>query len=169
MNKLPIEIILEILFLLKDIDSYFNLFLVNKRINNICKQCSSQISKYFLNKYQVDYNDPTNFIYVYKKLNINDYSNDYLKILQLYFSYTGMKKIECYNKKITSIPAFPNLQELHCILNQITTLPKYPNLKKLNCKYNQITTLPKYPKLRVLNCNENKITTLQEYPELQEL
>jgi hypothetical protein len=47
----------------------------NKDFKNFCSQNKNYIAKIFLTKYQVDYKDPSNYIYVAHKANINDYKN----------------------------------------------------------------------------------------------
>ena len=54
-------------------DNLHNLCTSNKYFYNVCNNNKEWIAKFFLDKYQVEYNDPTNFIYVDNRKNIKNY------------------------------------------------------------------------------------------------
>jgi hypothetical protein len=57
---------------------------------NMCRDNKSFISKHILNICQVNYKDPTNFIYIINNKTIDDYKSnniwDYVKLLKLCIS-----------------------------------------------------------------------------------
>ena len=70
-----------------------------------------------------------------------------------------LKKLDCSNNKLTSLPELNNnLQVLDCSNNKLTSLPELNNeLIYLNCSYNQLTNLPELNnKLIYLNCSNNQ-------------
>jgi len=149
-----------------------NLCKTNPTFARWCKESKQIIFKTMFNKYQIDYKDPTNFIYVMNKINMNKVktiikSNDFKTIFKLYLKFYQEQSINCAWANITSIPIYPRLKLLECNNNQITTLPVMPKLETLNCDNNQITTLPVMPKLITLSCDNNQITTLPVMPALK--
>lgn len=82
--------------------------------------------------------------------------------------FTSLKKLHCYNHKLTSLNLTncTQLEEIYCYRNQLTNLvlPKHcPNLTKLYCANNQLTELnflsslnPK--KLQHLNISNNNFS-----------
>jgi len=63
-------------FLLKFIDTPNDLSSYcrqNKYFYNLCKENKNIISKHFLDKYQVNYQNPDDFIYIFNKVNQKDY------------------------------------------------------------------------------------------------
>jgi len=74
-----------------------------------------------------------------------------------------LKKLLCFNNKLTSLPELNvSLQELHCTRNNLTSLPELNNeLQVLYCSYNQLTSLPKLNnQLKRLYCHTNQLTGL---------
>lgn len=184
MNKLPLDIILEVILHLDPID-WKKMYILNKNLNKICVENEEYIAKKMLNKYNVDYQDPGNLIYVHTPY---DQERSFNSILDLYTEFYIRQAIVYNNKGITSIPSLPhleilvccdnkivsigecnNLDHLSCSNNRLTHLPFFPNLCMLICDGNNLTSLPEYPKLSVLICSYNNFFTLPEYPLLQEL
>ena len=178
MNKLPKELYFDIIKQ-SDIIEVKNICNQDNQFRNFCKQYKSSISKMLLDRYNVHYNDPTDFVYIMNNVDKNDYilleSDKYKKrinyhgILKLYLKFYNSTYIICIGKNITNIPSYPNLEKLLCGHNQLTGLPIYPNLKGLNCYNNRITKLPNYPDLKNLECNNNQLTQLPNYPKLNYL
>ena len=80
--------------------------------------------KEYLNKYQVDYTDPTNFIYVSLKVKMNEFKDinwDNQRILQLYMKHYDEHCIMCDGLNITSFPIYPNMTEFYGDNNQLTS------------------------------------------------
>ena len=74
-----------------------------------------------------------------------------------------LKKLLCFNNKLTSLPELNvSLRELHCTRNNLTSLPELNNeLQVLYCSYNQLTSLPKLNnQLKRLYCHTNQLTGL---------
>ena len=178
MNKLPKELYFDIIKH-SNITEVKNICNQNNQFRNFCKQYKSNISKMLLDRYNVHYNDPTDFVYIMNNVDKNDYilpeSDKYKKrinyhgILKLYLKFYNTTYIICIGKNITNIPSYPNLEQLLCGNNKLTRLPNYRKLKYLNCGSNQLTQLPIYPKLTELQCNNNQLTQLHDYPKLTEL
>src|SRR6516162_9827527 len=88
---------------------------------------------------------------------------DYFEIVE------NLRKLDCDDNQLTSLPPMPNLQKLYCYNNQLTSLPPMSNLQKLFCENNQLTSLPPMPNLQVLYCENNQLTSLPSMPNLKEL
>ena len=158
--------IIECLDLIEDFKS---LSIVNKYTYNICKKYKINIYKYFLKKYNVDYHDPSNFIYKINNVNISNYINDtidYNGIFLLYYNYYNELYISCLHLRITSIPIYPHLEHLNCNHNDLTSLPHFPSLYNLTCDNNKLTIINSYPKLIWLSCDNNNITEISYCPNL---
>ncbi len=83
-KTLPVELFLQIVES-SDLDSVLNLCQTNKLFNKYCKNNRDYISKYFLNKYRVDWQDEGNLIYLnteQSKISELIVKNDYYKLLQ---------------------------------------------------------------------------------------
>ena len=67
-----------------------------------------------------------------------DISNKNIKSLPDLTRFKNLKKLNCYDNKLTSLSTLPqNLEELYCSINKLTSLPTLPeNLKILFC-YNR--------------------------------
>ena len=150
-----------------DVDALNDLCKKNKKIRDECKIHKTELVKAFLKKYQVDYQDPTNFIYFDSKTNtFIPKPDDLQKVFDLYLVHYTKTNIEIEGKNITSIPVFPNLKELRCQNNKLTQIPTMPFLQILNCRNNQLTQIEVMSKLVELNCAYNKLTTLPIFIEL---
>ncbi|NBU34483.1 hypothetical protein EB118_18645 [bacterium] len=128
-----------------------------------------------LQKWKIEYTDPTNFIYIMNDTSIEsvknpDESYDFEKIYSLYMKFNSMREIFCTNKSITSIPIYPNVLKLYCHNNRLKEIHGYPNLQTLVCFDNQITSIsPECPKLREIDTSRNLLTEIPEYPQLETL
>ena len=110
MHNIPNELLLHIV----EIDplNLQSLCSTNKKLNSFCKTYGDYIRRGYLEKYQVNYQDPGNFIYfgitdVEKEHIIN--SLNYKKIFRLYLRYFAQENIICYESGITSFPIYPNM------------------------------------------------------------
>ena len=78
------DIIFTIIDNIDNIEDLKNICSTNKQNYQFCKRNLKRISKQLLTNYQVDYTDPTNFIYIYNNKDINDYkSNDQYDYINL--------------------------------------------------------------------------------------
>ena len=139
-------------------------------VNKVCKTNKTTLIKAFLKKYQVDYQDPNNFIYFNE--NTDEFipaTTDLEKVFDLYLAHYYNPILKVIRKNITQIPIFPNLKELYCQGNKLTTLPEMPNLQKLYCYGNKITFIPPMPFLKELSCEYNNLTWIPPMPHLQKL
>jgi Leucine-rich repeat (LRR) protein len=99
------------------------------------------------------------------ELNVNDQGITSLPDLTI---FKNLKKLYCFNNKLTSLPTLPqNLQILYCSGNQLTLLPTLPqNLKRLYCYNNKLTSLPTLlQNLQILYCSGNQLTLLPTLPQ----
>ena len=97
----------------------------NKELYGICKNYSNQLSEKLLKYYKVNYNDPTNFIYIADDIDFNDIKNDKdfkKKAFKLYLKFYYKKKIICISKKITSFPIYPRMKRVILKNNNLTSL-----------------------------------------------
>ena len=81
-------------------------------------------------------------------------------------NFTGLKKLDCYNNRLTSIDISKNkaLKEFNCRYNQLTNLDVSQNtaLTSLLCTGNQLTNLDisQNTILATLGCSNNQLTSL---------
>ncbi|NBP02713.1 MAG: hypothetical protein EBU90_21855 [Proteobacteria bacterium] len=128
-----------------------------------------------IEKYKIEYTDPTNFIYVMNNVTIDSVKNPdgSFKLAEVYRLYTAFYDklvINCADLGIGSIPIYPNVVELICAMNNIKELHSYPNLKHLIAYENHITKIGDCPKLEDLNVTDNWFVTLNgPFPNLQTL
>lgn len=130
LQKLPPEIVFEILKNLESSD-LINFCRTNKRFKSVCTYYKQSLLKNsIINKFQINYKDPQNFIYVMNDVEYNE-SRSWRKILDLYFNLYKKTYINCSYKYITSMPKLPNTKLIGCYS---TTFPsncfsKFPHIK----------------------------------------
>ena len=111
----------------------FNLCQVNSDWASFFIANKESIAKQMLKTMQVDYQDPTIFIYVMNKKNANDYKQEdtwnYTGIFKLYYRFYNEKAIDLLDNLITSFPIMPKLERLECNSNQLTSIPIMPKLE----------------------------------------
>lgn len=127
-----------------------------------------------LEKYSVDYKDPTNFIYQMSGTKIQSVKNvdgtfDLGAVYSLYMQWYYIHDINCTKKGITSIPVFPNLKKLVCTFNNLKKIPSFPSLQKLFCYNSGVEEIGVCPELRVLEGQKNKLVKLDWFPRLEKL
>lgn len=83
--------------------------------------------------------------------------------------YGHLKRLDCSQNNIETIPVISSLEILICNKNRIKKIPKYMNLIKLLCPNNNIDTINDLPYLEILDCENNNLTKLGCYNNLQEL
>jgi len=143
----------------------------NKEFFKICQENTYTISKNFLNKYQVDYTDPNNFIYVFNNVNIKDYKNNNRwnlgSIFKLYMKTYSHTSINCDNMGITSFPIYPNMKNFSGSNNKLTTFPVQPNMIDFLGNNNKLTTFPIQPKMEYFEGSNNNLTTFPVQPKME--
>lgn len=144
------------------------LCLSNKYYNSLCKTYREHISKTLLKRYQVRYKNPGNFIYIMNKVKY-DPERSFHDIYKLYFKFYNNTGIDCDNKKIRSIPFYPNVKSLNCNSNLLKSLPPLQKVETLNCRFNKLTSLPELPNVKILNCAGNQLMSLPELPKVTSL
>ena len=76
--------------------------LLNKTWNQYINTHLQMISKLYLDKYKVDYKDPTNFIYIKNNVRENWFKihnhYDYFKLLKLYYKFFNSSVLNCSYK-----------------------------------------------------------------------
>lgn len=81
--------------------------------------------------------------------------------------FKKLKKLDCSNNNLTSLPRLPKkLKDLNCSKNELTCLHTLPvNLNYLNCEKNKLTSLPElHNRLVKLYCSNNKLNSLPALP-----
>ena len=86
----------------------------------------------------------------------------------------NLKKLLCYDNKLTSIPKLPNsLEYLACYNNKLKELPDISktSLIELNCSNNKIKNfIGELPSsLKIINCSYNELIELPTLPDLLEI
>lgn len=145
----------------------------NKYFLNFCKENTCSIAKHFLNKYKIDYADPTNFIYLYNKVNINNYKKidgswKLGSIFRLYLQTYNLETIICDNLGITSFPIYPNLSKFRGINNGLTSFPIQPNMLCFWGDNNGLTSFPTQPKMICFWGDDNNLTSFSIQPKMIE-
>ena len=111
---------------LHSIEDLQNFCIMNKSVSQICLKYKSNISKHFLEVYQIDYKDPGNFIYLCNNVKMEDYKESgiwkYHSLLELYLKNYNVLEITCNNKNITSFPIYPKMKMFRGNNNVLTRL-----------------------------------------------
>lgn len=132
---------------------------LNKQYITFCQNNAEMISKNILNKFKVNYTDPTNFIYVMNKKNIDDYRQNgqwkYKSLFKLYMTHYYKKEINCSNLGITSFPIYPNMKVFYGQNNLLTNFPVQPEMKVFDGRNNPLKDFPIQPKMKF--CSPEKI------------
>ena len=169
MKDWPLEVFVEFLHNIEDLNTLKNVCKTSSATWQLCRKYRVALCKHFLDRFSVDYNDPTNFIYLANGVRKENYLNesgepDYCKLFQLYSKFYDKKKIDCGKyKNMTSFPLYPNMEELHLAHNgEMKSLPDgMKKLKNLYCTNNKLESLPKgMIMLQYLDCSNNKLKTL---------
>ena len=147
-QTLPKELFYQIFDKIKDTKSILRLSQTCKNNNYIYKTNEIYKAKCELDKYQVDYKDPTNFIYIYNERSTplnpqGDY--DLIEILKIYKLQFNIKKIHCNYKAITSFPAYPVMTECIINRNKLTSFPIQPMMTYCEISRNKLTRFPVQP------------------------
>lgn len=186
--NVPTDIVLEIIKHL-DLNQLRDLCKTNKMYKQICSENSRYISKMFLDKYKVDYNDRSNFVYLANGVSKRQYVADgivnYQGILSLYYKfykYTSMRvsrnMLKCsvddgltdtfyLRKQISSFPIYPNLTRLFIANNRLVSFPVQPKLMELHINHNSLMTFPVQPELVSLHIQSNNLTSFPTQPKLR--
>ena len=133
----------------------------NKQFYELCKNNKKGLSKIFLDKYQVDYKDPSNFIFRFNKVNQNDYKNEngwkFESLFKLYMKTFKIISIQCEEMEITSCPILPNMVEFLGHNNLLTSFPIQPKMTHFRGNNNQLTSFLIQPEMTYFNGNNSQI------------
>ena len=165
------DIYVELLEHINSPDDIKNFCSQNKYLHNLCQDNESVIARHFLNKYQVDYSDPTNFIYIYNNVKINNYRDDnnrwdYVKIYKLYMKQFNKTKIEISNNVISSFPIYPKMIEIEISDNLLTSFPIQPEMKEFMGSVNELTSFPVQPKMKYCDVEGNQLKSFPIQPKM---
>ena len=130
MNKLPDDLVLEIIKKIDSVEALKKFCKLNKQNVKLCQDNAEIICKSILDNLKVDYNDPRNFIFVANHIfqnKINDYKYPngkwkYKSLFKLYMKYYYTEEINLDNW-VTSFPIYPNLKVLRGLTRQLDKLP----------------------------------------------
>lgn len=188
MDKLPTELFTDFLFNIDDLGTLAKFCRSNRMAMHLCRLYKEKLCERFLKIYKVEYDDPTNFIYVMNKVSKEDYfingKPDVCRIMELYSKFFDKKEIvihedwkmgphefslinvvDMYPRQFTSMPLYPNLKSLDC--SYVRSLQSLPdgllNLETLKCVGCSFTSLPFYPKLKSLSCTY--VRSLRSLPD----
>jgi len=153
------------------IETLQNYCKTSPQISQMCLENKSVISKHLLSIYQVNYKDPSNFIYIYNKVSIQDYKDqdnkwNYPSLLKLYLKNYNIDKINCEQKNITSFPIYPNMTTFYGNNNKLTSFPIQPKMTHFYGYSNKLTTFPIQPEMKTFYGNDNQLTSFPIQPEM---
>ena len=167
------DIFLEIIDNISSIEDLQKICSLNKHNYNMCKYYSKSISKKLLDIFQVDYTDPSNFIYIESGKKINDYGPkddnreyNYKGILKIYMKYYYETEIKLHYDNITSFPIYPNMIKFYGI-GKLTSFPIQPKMKLFQGWYNQLTSFPIQPMMEEFIGNRNQLTSFPIQPNMK--
>jgi len=156
-EKLNKDIKFEILKKIHSVEDLQKFCKLNKKNLDFCKNNSNIISKYILDKLQVDYTDPTNFIYVANKTNIDSYRENknwkYKSLFKLYMKYYYKEYINCDYLRITSFPIYPHMKGFYGNSTKLTSFPVQPEMIEFYGD-NIIKDLSVQPKMKYYNTDK---------------
>lgn len=115
----------------------------------------------FLDKFQVDYKDPTNFIY-YEEDSFKYKDSTFFIIFKLYMKYYNINDIRVSNKNITSFPIYPNMIIFDGENNQLTSFPIQHNMIVFYGENNKLTSFPDQPQMALFSGDGNELTSQPE-------
>ena len=125
-----------------------------------------------LKLYDVEYTDPTNFIYIMNNKQMEDYVTligdnwDYNGLLELYNEFFNQREIKCQNKGITSFPVYPNMKYFYGAGNRLTSFPTQPNMVYFSGDNNELTSFPIQPKMKEFSGEGNQLTSFLVQPKM---
>jgi hypothetical protein len=154
-------------------DDLINYCLQSKYFYQLYQENKNSISKHFLEKYQVNYTNPDDFIYddKYNKVKMENYIVNgkwlYQSIFKLYMKNFYKKTIYCKNRVISSFPVYPNMEEFIGSYNNLTSFPVQPNMKFFEGDNNNLTRFPVQPNMTAFYGNNNQLTSFPKQPKMK--
>jgi hypothetical protein len=145
---------------------------LNKDFFDKCKENTYLIAKHFLTKYRVDYKDPSNFIYIFNNVNIDDYKNQQGNfklgsIFRLYLKAYNLIEINCEDKGITSFPIYPKMKRFFGSNNNLTLFPVQPSMVDFFGSNNKLTLFPVQPNMEYFEGYNNQLTSFDTQPKME--
>ena len=129
-----------------------------------------------LELYNVDYTDPTNFIYIMNNKKKSEYYKNeewnYDGLLKLYmkYFYETEIKLDYYSssmtRQITSFPIYPNMTYFFGVDTKLTSFPVQPKMMVFRGYDNQLTSFPIQPKMYEFRGGNNKLSSFPIQPEM---
>lgn len=123
-NRMPPELFLQTIMSLNSLQDILNFCATQPSSSKLCKSYRQNIAKRLLDIYQVNYHDPTNYIYIVNKSPQTEYFNqgvwNYTRLFKLYYRHFNDRWIYCKGLSITSIPIYPNMIHLRASNNNLT-------------------------------------------------
>lgn len=157
---------------INDIDDFKSLLSTNKKWNTFWNEHKEYICKLLLQAMNVDYKDPSNYIYImYEEDHKLDRS--YYDLLRIYSKSNNKIDINCSSLGITSIPKLPKLKELCVCDNKLTSIKINSDLEVLCCSGNELTSISiagdSSSSLIKLLCINNNLTSIPKLDKLKTL
>ena len=141
-------------------------FRKNQNEYNLLDQTKKEnIVKSLLEKYKVEYDDPTNFIYVANNTTFEKV--DLFSALQLYMNFYDEEIITYPNQNITSFPVYPKMKSCDLNSNKITKFYIQPEMDYCSIYNNKLTEFPVQPEMIFCNLYNNHINHFPEQPKLK--
>lgn len=159
-------------------------------LNDISKDKREYLIQYYLDKFKVNYKDPSNFIYRASYINdgmkehffttdtdFEDYYNpttrktDFVGIWNLYYRFYNFKHIDAsgwYANEIGSFPIYPNMKICKLSNNNLTSFPVQPRMTHCELASNRLTSFPIQPEMTHCNLSGNmKLRVFPIQPKLR--
>jgi hypothetical protein len=134
MNELNRDVIYYLNKYITNPNDLKNLSKLNPRFSRVYNKDKNAISRFYLNLYKVNFENPNDFIYKFNNVNQNEFIENgkwkYQSLFKLYMKHFNEIRISTkgINYGITSFPIYPNLEEINIKNNPITILPSLPKL-----------------------------------------
>jgi hypothetical protein len=138
---------------------------------NFCSNNKESIAKMYLNKYKVEYTDPTNYKYVANNAKIDDYKNpngtwNFGLLLVLYTKSYSKKSISC-REDMTSFPIYPNMIDFHGPDNDLKKFHVQPKMTKCEISNNfNLKSFPVQPEMITFSGEECGLTSFPIQPKM---
>lgn len=95
----------------------------------------------------------------------DNHITDLTTLSNLYY----LKRLDCSNNLINTIPKIDSLEILICNNNKLTIIPHLPQLIRLVCSKNKLNKIETMKNLIILECEENNINIIENFISLKEL
>lgn len=141
-----------------------------KCVNRMFYNYIENIFRSKIKRYQIDYKDPSNFIYIANETSISECKIgdawNFKKIIELYMKFYYNEKISYIWKDIASFPVYPNMIYCNLYRNILKTFPIQPKMTHCKLFINNLETFPVQPQMQRCDLSGNKIKSFPVQPKM---